>query len=50
MRVPLLVIVGEKEVADETVSVRRGSLDQGSMSVPAFVEYVRKAVEEELAQ
>jgi threonyl-tRNA synthetase len=49
-RVPLLVIVGEKEMADETVSVRRGTEDQGSMSVPAFVEYVRKAVAEELAQ
>ena len=49
-RVPLLVIVGEKETADETVSVRRGTEDQGSMSVPAFVEYVRNAVAEELAQ
>ena len=50
MRVPLLVIVGEKEVADETVSVRRGAVDQGSMSVPQFVDYVRAAVAEELAQ
>ena len=50
MRVPLLVIVGEKEQAEESVSVRRGAEDQGSMSVPQFVEYVRKAVAEELAQ
>ena len=50
MRVPLLVIVGEKEQADETVSVRRGAVDQGSMSVPQFVDYVRNAVAEELAQ
>ena len=50
MRVPLLVIVGEKEQAEESVSVRRGAVDQGSMSVPQFVEYVRKAVAEELAQ
>ena len=50
MRIPLLVIVGEKEQAENTVSVRRGTEDQGSMSVPAFVDYVRKAVEEELAQ
>ena len=50
MRVPLLVIVGEKEQADETVSVRRGAEDQGSMSVPQFVDYVRAAVAEELAQ
>jgi threonyl-tRNA synthetase len=50
MRVPVLVIVGEKEMADETVSVRRGTEDQGSMSVPGFVEYIRKSVAEELAQ
>ena len=50
MRVPVLVIVGEKEMADETVSVRRGTQDQGSMSVPQFVEYVRNAVAQELAQ
>ena len=50
MRVPLLIIVGEKEQAGETVSVRRGAEDQGSMSVPQFVEYVRNAVAEELAQ
>ena len=50
MRVPLLVIVGEKEQAEESVSVRRGAVDQGSMTVPQFVDYVRKAVAEELAQ
>ena len=50
MRVPLLVIVGEKEQAEESVSVRRGAEDQGSMSVPQFVEYVHKAVADELAQ
>ena len=49
-RVPLLVIVGEKEMAEQSVSVRRGAVDQGSMSVPGFVEYVRNAVAEELAQ
>ncbi len=50
MRVPLLVIVGEKEQAEESVSVRRGAVDQGSMTVPQFVDYVRNAVAEELAQ
>ena len=49
-RVPVLLIVGEKEMAEESVSVRRGAVDQGSMSVSGFVEYVRKAVAEELAQ
>ena len=50
MRVPLLVIVGEKEQADETVSVRRGAVDQGSMSVQGLVEYIREAIAQELAQ
>ncbi|MBO7117342.1 MAG: threonine--tRNA ligase [Bacteroidales bacterium] len=50
MRVPLLVIVGEKEQAEQSVSVRRGAVDQGSMTVPQFVDYVRNAVTEELAQ
>ncbi len=49
-RVPLLVIVGEKEQAEESVSVRRGAEDQGSMSVSQFVDYVRQAVADELAQ
>ena len=49
-RVPVLLIVGEKEMAEESVSVRRGAVDQGSMSVSGFVEYVHKAVAEELAQ
>ena len=50
MRVPVLVIVGEKEVADGTVSVRRGAVDQGSMTVEGLVEYIRNSVREELAQ
>ncbi|MBR1699302.1 MAG: threonine--tRNA ligase [Bacteroidales bacterium] len=49
-RVPLLVIVGEKEQAEESVSVRRGAEDQGSMIVSQFVDYVRQAVADELAQ
>ena len=49
MRVPLLVIVGEKEVADGTVSVRREGVDQGSMALSAFVDYVKEAVKAELS-
>ena len=49
MRVPVLVIVGEKEVADNTVSVRRDAVDQGSMTIDGLVEYIRNAVAEELA-
>ena len=49
LRVPVLVIVGEKEVAEGTVSVRREGADAGSMSVDAFVEYFKAAVAEELS-
>jgi threonyl-tRNA synthetase len=49
LRVPVLVIVGEKEVAEGTVSVRRDGADAGSMSVDAFVEYFKAAVAEELS-
>ena len=49
LRVPVLVIVGEKEAAEGTVSVRREGVDKGSMSVEQFVEYIKTAVAEELA-
>ena len=49
-RVPVLVIVGEKEVADNTVSVRREGVDQGSMTVEGFIKYIQDAVKDELAQ
>ena len=49
LRVPVLVIVGEKEVADGTVSVRREGVDQGSMTIDKFVEYINSAIAEELA-
>ena len=49
MRVPVLVIVGEKEVADGTVSVRKDAVDQGSMSVDGLIEFINNAVKEELA-
>ena len=49
LRVPVLAIVGEKEAAEGTVSVRREGTDQGSMSAEKFVEYLKAAVAEELA-
>lgn len=49
LRVPLLVIVGEKEQADGTVSVRKDGVDQGSMTLENFVEFVNAAVIEELS-
>ena len=49
LRVPVLVIVGEKESTEGTVSVRREGVDQGSMSAEQFVEYIKSAIAEELA-
>ena len=37
LRVPLLVIVGEKEMTEGTVSVRYEGVDQGSMKVEDFI-------------
>ena len=48
LRVPLIAIVGEKEVQEGTVSVRREGVDQGSMSAEDFVKYINAAVAEEL--
>ncbi len=50
MRVPVLVIVGEKEEAGNTVSVRRDAVDQGTMTVDGLVDYVREAVAGELGR
>ena len=49
LRVPVLVIVGEKEAAEGTVSVRREGQDQGSMSAADFVKYINAVVAEELS-
>ncbi len=40
-RVPLMLVIGEKEVAEGKVAVRKqGEGDQGSMSVAEFVAYI----------
>ncbi len=42
-RVPLMLIVGEKEVENGTVAIRRqGEGDQGAMSVNDFIAYFKK--------
>ncbi|MDZ4058625.1 MAG: His/Gly/Thr/Pro-type tRNA ligase C-terminal domain-containing protein, partial [Bacteroidales bacterium] len=47
-RVPYLLIVGEKEMDTETISVRRqGEGDKGSMSVEGFVKIVDDEVKEQ---
>ncbi len=49
--IPFLLIVGEKELESNTVSVRRqGEGDQGSMSVDAFSAYVINQISEQLAE
>lgn len=48
LRVPVLAIVGEKEVEEGTVSVRREGVDNGTMGAERFVEYIKTAIAEEL--
>ena len=48
LRVPIIAIVGEKEVNEGTVSVRRRGEDLGSMSAEDFIKYIKSAVAEEL--
>ena len=48
LRVPIIAIVGEKEVSENSVSVRREGVDAGSYSLDQFVQYINSAVAEEL--
>jgi threonyl-tRNA synthetase len=49
-RIPYLLIVGEKEMEDGSVSVRRqGEGDKGSMTVQEFADSVNKEVSEMMA-
>ena len=49
LRVPVLVIVGEKEVADGTVSVRLEGVDKGTMTLDGFMDFFKASVAEELS-
>ena len=50
-KIPYMLIVGEQEEKDGTVSVRKhGEGDIGTMSVEAFSELIQKAVKEELKE
>ena len=49
LRVPVLAIVGEKEVAEGTVSVRREGADAGTMKVEDFVTWLKAEMAKELA-
>jgi threonyl-tRNA synthetase len=49
-RIPYLLIVGEKEAENETVSVRRqGEGDKGTMTNSEFVDFISKEVREQLS-
>jgi threonyl-tRNA synthetase len=48
LRVPILLIVGEKEQAEGTVSVRQEGVDKGSMSVEEFKKWFSDIVKSEL--
>ncbi len=49
--IPFIVIVGEKEEADGTVSVRRqGGVNEGVMSVESFAELVQNEVKQQLSK
>ena len=48
-RMPFLLIVGEKEQATDTVSVRKqGGEDKGVMSLDDFVAYMKQEIANEL--
>lgn len=46
-KIPYSLVIGEKEMADSTLSVRRrGVGDEGAMSVDAFIEKIRAEINE----
>lgn len=46
MRVPYMLVIGEKEVAENQLSVRRqGKGDTGVQSVDVFVEMIKDEIE-----
>lgn len=50
-RIPYLLIVGEKELENNSVSIRRqGEGDQGSMSVDSFAALIEKEVKDQLSE
>ncbi len=48
-KIPFMLIVGEKEEAEQSVSVREhGKGDQGTVSLPQFVELIKERIATEL--
>ena len=49
-RIPYLLIIGEKEVENETIAVRKqGEGDKGSMKIEEFVEFINSEIKKETA-
>ena len=49
-RIPYLLIIGEKEVENGTISVRKqGEGDKGSMKIEEFVSFIQKEINKEIA-
>ena len=48
-RIPYMLIIGEKEIGTNTVSVRKqGEGDKGTMSISDFASYINKEVESQM--
>jgi threonyl-tRNA synthetase len=51
MKVPYMLIIGEKEVNEQKISVRRqGKGDAGSLALPDFLETIRTEIRERTSQ
>ncbi len=51
LKIPYMIIVGEKEVLENKVSVRKqGEGDKGSFDVEAFVDFMKKEVQESIVK
>ncbi|MEI8225751.1 MAG: threonine--tRNA ligase [Bacteroidota bacterium] len=49
-RIPYLLIIGEKEVENETIAVRKqGEGDKGSMKIEEFVSFINSEIKKEIA-
>ncbi|NLV17905.1 MAG: threonine--tRNA ligase [Bacteroidetes bacterium] len=49
-RIPYLLIVGEKEVENNTVSIRKqGDGDKGNMTIDEFVSFIKEEINKELS-
>jgi threonyl-tRNA synthetase len=49
-RIPYLLIIGEKEVENETIAVRKqGEGDKGSMKIEEFVSFINAEIKKEIA-